>query len=108
MEPRVHGSSHLCQETLLKRQQTLQNLKVEEMKASRPEDVEEILSKIPDKTAFNRNLQDLIFDQRFGLLANWRHADALQQMEQASRVLHWIKVFEAVEDGMLIWRRWIA
>ena len=59
-------------ETLLRRQLTLQGLKVEQMKASRPEDVVEILAKIPDKEAFNAKLQEMIFDSNVGLVAAWR------------------------------------
>ena len=95
-------------QTLSSRLRTLRGLRVEDMKASRPEDVEEILSKIPDKAAFNQNLQELIFDQHDGLLANWHHADALQHMEKASHVLKWARLSETVEDGVLIWRRWIV
>eukprot|EP00434_Breviolum_minutum_P024620 symbB.v1.2.021741.t1/scaffold1878.1/size97411/2 len=75
-------------ETLLRRQLTLQDLKVEQMKASRPEDVVEILAKIPDKEAFNAKLQELIFDSNVGLVAAWKNADALQQMEEVSHLLN--------------------
>ena len=49
---------------LLRRQCTLEGLRVENMQASRPEDVQHILAKIPDKQAFNKNLQKLVFDQK--------------------------------------------
>ena len=94
-------------DTLLTRQLTLQGLKVENMKASRPEDVVEILAKIPDKEAFNTKLQELIFDSN-GLLTAWKNADALQQMEEVSHVLKWLRLSEAVEGGLLIWQRWLA
>lgn len=95
-------------EALMRRQRTLEGLRVENMQASRPEDVEEILSKIPDKAAFNKSLQELIFDPDVGLLVNWRQADALQKMEFASHVLKWARFSEAVDDDTLIWRRWMA
>ena len=78
------------------------------MKASRPEDVQQILSKIPDKKAFNERLQDLIFDGQVGLLAAWKKADVLQQTEDLSHVLKWARLSETVEDGALIWSRWLA
>jgi hypothetical protein len=94
--------------TLMNRQCTLEGLQVENMKASRPEDVQQILAKIPDKKAFNKKLQELIFDGTTGLLASWKKADVLQQMEDLSYVLKWARLSELVEDGALIWRRWIA
>ena len=94
-------------ETLLRRQLTLQGLKVEHMKASRPEDVVEILAKIPDKEAFNAKLQELIFDSNVGLLAAWKDADASQQMEEVSHLLKWLRLSEAVEGGHLVWERWL-
>ena len=96
------------EETLLRRQRTLQGLKVENMKASRPKDVEEILEKIPDKEAFNAKLQELIFDSNVGLLAAWKNADALQQMEELSHLLKWLRLSEAVEGGQLVWQRWLT
>ena len=95
------------EETLLRRQHTLQGLKVENMKASRTKDMVEILAKIPDKKAFNAKLQELIFDSNVGLLAAWKNADALQQMEEVSHVLKWLRLSEAVEGGQLVWQRWL-
>jgi len=95
------------EETLLRRQHTLQGLKVENMKASRTKDMVEILDKIPDKKAFNAKLQELIFDSNVGLLAAWKNADALQQMEEVSHVLKWLRLSEAVEGGQLVWQRWL-
>ena len=94
-------------ETLLRRQLTLQGLKVEQMKASRPEDVVEILAKIPDKEAFNAKLQELIFDSNVGLVAAWKNADALQQMEEVSHLLKWLRLSQAVEGGQIVWQRWL-
>ena len=93
--------------TLFRRQGTLEGLKVEKMQASRPEDVQHILAKIPDTEAFNQNLRRLIFD-RGGLLATWKNADVLQRMEELSHVLRWAKLSHQVENGELIWRRWLA
>ncbi|CAK9077655.1 Mycosubtilin synthase subunit A, partial [Durusdinium trenchii] len=86
---------------LLERQRSLENLKVEEMTASRPEDVEAILSKIRADVgyaSFNRNLQKLIFDKNIGLVTAWKNADALQQMEELSHVLKWARLSTAVTD----------
>ena len=95
-------------ETFLRRQVTLQGLKVENMKASRPEDVVEILAKIPDKEAFNAKLQELIFDSNVGLVAAWKNADALQQMEEVSHLLKWLRLSEAAEGGQIVWQRWLS
>ena len=94
-------------ETLLRRQLTLQGLDVKKMKASRPEDVVEILAKIPDTEAFNAKLQELIFDSNVGLVAAWKNADALQQMEEVSHLLKWLRLSEAVEGGEIVWQRWL-
>eukprot|EP00435_Cladocopium_sp_Y103_P001287 s1514_g1.t1 len=91
--------------TLMTRQSTLQGLQVENMRASRPEDVQQILSKIPDKVTFNKKLQELIFDGNVGLLAAWRKADVLQHMEDLSYILKWARFSRSVHNGALIWRR---
>ena len=93
---------------LLRRQGTLEGLQVENMQASRPEDVEHILAKIPDKQAFNQDLKKLIFDRNEGLLAAWKKTDVLQQMEELTNVLRWADLSNKIEDGGLIWRRWPA
>ena len=93
--------------TLVKRQCTLQGLQVENMKASRPEDVQQILAKIPDTKVFNEKLQDLIFDGQVGLLAAWKKADVLQQMEDLSYILKWTRLSQSVDNGALVWRSWI-
>ena len=57
----------------------LHNLRIENMTASRPEDVVEILSGIPDKVEFNSQLQHLLFDT---LIPNWHNLDAREQTYQ--------------------------
>ena len=94
--------------TLMTRQRTLQDIRVEDMKASRPEDVQQILAKIPDTKAFNEKLQELIFDGQVGLLAARKKADVLEQMEDLSYVLRWAKLSESTDGEALIWRRWIC
>eukprot|EP00435_Cladocopium_sp_Y103_P009207 s2963_g2.t1 len=74
-----------CMEGLIRTGARLRDLDVREMKASRVEDVELILAKIPDKDAFNASLQSLIFDHRSGLLAAWRDLDSSKQMGEAGR-----------------------
>lgn len=65
------------------------SLKVEDMKASRPEDVEEILNRIPDKQAFNEHVQRLLFQELFPA---WHHADDMAQMERIGRNARWLKL----------------
>lgn len=72
-----------------------------------PEDVQQIFSKIPNNIAFNQKLQELMFDGNVGLLAAWKKADVLQQMEDISHVLKW-GVSASVDNGALIWRTWVA
>eukprot|EP00928_Gymnodinium_smaydae_P042860 TRINITY_DN28831_c0_g2_i1.p1 TRINITY_DN28831_c0_g2~~TRINITY_DN28831_c0_g2_i1.p1 ORF type:complete len:704 (+),score=67.60 TRINITY_DN28831_c0_g2_i1:30-2114(+) len=71
--------------------ESLKLLQIEQMRASRPEDVQEILSTIPDKAAFNQYLQDLLFNRRDGLLHTWKSGDTAQRMRilgRLSRLLH--------------------
>jgi len=67
-------------------EERLRNLKVEDMTASRPEDVQQILDSIPDKKEFNRNLQTLIFDK---LIIQWNDFDAADQMVVAGKLIRW-------------------
>ena len=83
--------------------ETLHDLHVEHMKASRAEDVEDILSKIPDLEQFNRSLQMLILDQKSGLLSDWHQLDAAHQMQETGALLKW-----AAADGErgVVWKFW--
>ena len=80
----------------------LNNLRVQDMQASRPEDVQYILERIPDKTLFNAKLQKLIFDKT-GLLSTWCQLDASRQMEEVGNLLKW----SLADDGRgEVWRFW--
>jgi len=52
---------------------TLQRLRVQEMHASRVEDIEEILRRIPNADAFNEDLRKLILED---LIPNWKSLDS--------------------------------
>ena len=81
----------------------LRTLKVEDMEASRPEDVEEILASIPDKTAFNNSLQELLFTK---LLPQWSNLDACDQAVVAGKILRWGKLAERRKSvGVLMYRQ---
>ncbi|CAE7508306.1 mycA [Symbiodinium pilosum] len=80
-------------------EEQLRDLRVQDMKATRSEDVDEILCKIPDKDAFNQFLQHLIFDTG-GLLDQWHRGDASQQMGGVGRLLKWSR------SGFDIWPLW--
>eukprot|EP00933_Yihiella_yeosuensis_P027768 TRINITY_DN21636_c1_g4_i2.p1 TRINITY_DN21636_c1_g4~~TRINITY_DN21636_c1_g4_i2.p1 ORF type:complete len:520 (+),score=90.04 TRINITY_DN21636_c1_g4_i2:391-1950(+) len=79
-------------------EQRLRSLRVEEMQASRPEDVAEILAKIPDKASFNDQLQELIFHEGSGLFSKWRGLDALQRLEMVGDLVR-AKAGERDDDG---------
>merc|ERR1712023_453193 len=64
----------------------LKEIKVENMKASRKEDVEYILMSIPDKALFNRHLQHILFDTKSGLFAAWTSLNGTQQMNRVGRL----------------------
>jgi hypothetical protein len=91
------------------RQVALKNLKVQDMQASRPEDVEEILKKITDAAgsldAFNAALQELIFNDKDGLFATWRGKDAEEQMSSIGRLVRWGAVSD---DSSVLWRNWTS
>jgi hypothetical protein len=74
-------------------QTKLNNLRIEEMRATRMEDVQYILSKIHDKDAFNTQLHDLIFKS---LLADWGFLDSEQRMACAGKLLRWEHVLGAI------------
>jgi len=63
----------------------LQDLDVEQLQATRPEDREEILSKISDVSAFNASLQSLLFGQD-GLFEVWGQFDVVEQTANFGRV----------------------
>ena len=94
-------------DTLLRRQHTLEGLRVQDRKASRPQDVDAILAKIPNKDAFNQRLRSLICDRNVGLVTAWKHADSLQRIEQLSHVLKWARLSTSVEDGLQVWQNWV-
>jgi len=62
----------------------LRGLKIENMEASRPEDITEILSNIADTNAFNDRLQSLIFGT---LVGNWRNLDLKEKLRKVGHVL---------------------
>merc|ERR1712066_1205853 len=64
----------------------LKHLRIEHMEATRKEDKDAILAKIPDHAAFNLHLQRLL---QSDLLPAWRRMDAEKQMERVGRVLRW-------------------
>ena len=69
----------------------LKELKVENMAATRKEDVREILEGIPDKDAFNRQLQSLIFEK---LIPAWSSLDSREQMSIIGRIMKWQAVVD--------------
>merc|ERR1712211_41843 len=60
--------------TLDRNESMLRGLRVEHMEASRPEDVQAILSKISNVEQFNKELQALIFH----IVADWRGLDSME------------------------------
>merc|ERR1712039_490586 len=66
--------------------ESLRQLKIQEMKASRPEDVEEILRKINDAECFNQELQKLLFT---AIIPSWQNLDACEQVDRLGRIARW-------------------
>eukprot|EP00928_Gymnodinium_smaydae_P000853 TRINITY_DN10313_c0_g1_i3.p1 TRINITY_DN10313_c0_g1~~TRINITY_DN10313_c0_g1_i3.p1 ORF type:complete len:502 (+),score=64.44 TRINITY_DN10313_c0_g1_i3:33-1508(+) len=90
-------------DALLRNESSLRGLRVTQMRASRPEDVEEILSHIPDTDAFDCFLQELIFDKHVGLLASWHGMDAAQRMGNVGRLIRW----SSADRTGSVWRCWL-
>lgn len=76
-------------EKLDERAEDLRQIKIEAMKASRPEDKQQILDKIPDKQAFNDHLQTLLFKE---LLPAWADFNRLQMAVWIGRFVRWERV----------------
>merc|ERR1712048_1079698 len=72
---------------------SLQAVTIETAKASRPEDVAEILGRISDKEAFNHRLQNLIFAN---LLDCWYGLDLASKMRRAGSL---IRMTEALSSS---------
>ncbi|CAE8639125.1 unnamed protein product [Polarella glacialis] len=64
----------------------LRDLKVQEMRASRQEDVDEILAKIPDHETFNQQLHDMIF---YSVISGWTDLDEQQKLDKAAHIARW-------------------
>mmetsp|Transcript_105560 Transcript_105560/g.279845 ORF Transcript_105560/g.279845 Transcript_105560/m.279845 type:complete len:585 (+) Transcript_105560:3-1757(+) len=68
----LHQSMELLSELCWSRHRSeLENLRVEDMKATNSNDKVAILAKIPDKEAFNAELNRMVFDEK-GLMRNWQ------------------------------------
>jgi len=67
------------------RRLSLEGLQVEKMHAARPEDVVEILSKIPDIPAFNTRLREMLLGDH-GLFKRWASVDFVEQAAEVGRV----------------------
>jgi len=74
----------VSKEALDERRERLDGLDVQHMKAARPEDAQEILSKIPDVTAFNAHLHDMLFGSQ-GLFFTWAKLDLIEQAAEIAR-----------------------
>jgi len=83
----------VSQQSLDQQQDQLRDLDVEKMQAARLEDVQEILSKIPDVVAFNAHLQSLLFGHA-GLFAMWAKFDIVEQAAQVGRIAALVKAQE--------------
>merc|ERR1712151_611383 len=73
----------------------LRMLRIESMEATRAQDKEEILSKIPDTTRFNAALQSLLFEK---LLPAWGDLDRKEQMTRVASVLRWHRASSLERD----------
>lgn len=72
--------------SLQENEEQLRKIRIENMQASRPQDVEEILARIPDKMLFNEKLQKLLFES---LLPRWYDLDGREQFAVIGNVARW-------------------
>jgi len=75
-------------QVLNKHEPKLRELHIAEMEATRPQDKEEILAKIPDQVAFDQHLQKLLFSD---LLDAWKRMD-IGQLGHVGHMLRWQEV----------------
>jgi len=88
MAHRMGMPQHVClvsQKALARARSRLEDLDVSHMEAARPEDVQEILSRIEDVAAFNRRLREMLLG-RHGLLRRWGSFDMVGQASEVARV----------------------
>jgi len=69
-------------------EEDLSHLRIQDMNASRPEDKEEILRKIPNHELFNDHLKALLFND---LLPAWGRMDLVGQLDRAGQVLRYLR-----------------
>eukprot|EP00930_Biecheleria_cincta_P056275 TRINITY_DN42422_c0_g1_i1.p1 TRINITY_DN42422_c0_g1~~TRINITY_DN42422_c0_g1_i1.p1 ORF type:complete len:724 (-),score=109.31 TRINITY_DN42422_c0_g1_i1:490-2661(-) len=81
-------------------EEKLKELRIQNMQASRPEDIVEILSKIDDKDLFNKAVQDLLFSE---LLLNWKELDAATLMGHFGRLIRY-QDFARSQRSLGVWR----
>eukprot|EP00927_Polykrikos_kofoidii_P061087 TRINITY_DN5597_c0_g1_i4.p1 TRINITY_DN5597_c0_g1~~TRINITY_DN5597_c0_g1_i4.p1 ORF type:complete len:702 (+),score=83.00 TRINITY_DN5597_c0_g1_i4:246-2351(+) len=80
----------------------LKHLRVQNMSASRPEDVQQILASIPDKAFFNRRLQELVFDELFPA---WNELQNKMVLKRMVGLLRWQNI---CDDGVCLHSGWDA
>uniref|UniRef100_A0A6U6KAR8 Uncharacterized protein n=1 Tax=Zooxanthella nutricula TaxID=1333877 RepID=A0A6U6KAR8_9DINO len=86
--------------TLDKNTSWLGALRIEEMRATRPEDVADILAKIKDTVKFNLSLKALLFEKLF---PSWRSLEMTDQMNRAGRIARW-QQFSRKAGDQLVWK----
>jgi len=96
---KIHSES--C---LILNEKALHSLRIQNMRASRPEDVREILAKIHNHEEFNRELHKLIFDE---LLEHLWSLDAIQQLERIGRLCRW-EFIRMSRGSQTIWQTTIS
>ncbi len=72
-----------CAANLDEHEDSMKGLRIQDMEASRPDDVKEILAKIPEPDAFNERLRSIILES---LIPNWRCMDVEAKMRRFGRL----------------------
>jgi len=74
---------------LSQHEEELKGMRIEHMEATRKDDKEEILAKIPSHAEFNQTLQALLFSD---LLVVWRTMERDRRLDCAGKVIRWQRV----------------
>jgi len=85
----------LSAKSLFEQEEFLRSIKIEDMDASRAEDVAEILAKIPDKRAYNIFIQNLIFNE---LIVYWSTFTVNRQMQQVGRIVRTLSLLKRMDS----------
>lgn len=85
--------------SLVENADRLQTLRIQNMSASRPEDINEIMQQIGDPEAFNVRLRNLVCNE---LVPAWEDLDNTDEVKRVAQIIRWQYVAQVrISDGVL-------